>query len=97
MEENPSQIATPEVDEKFRRFTDYAAEFSKDISSIVPYGVDDPSMSAQMNLQITRVIFAKWAMDILVMLYSLKAAGFEAMKKTLRHLPPGSLREAEEA
>ena len=93
MKEDPLKIATQEVDEKFRSFTDRASEFSKDISSIVPYGVDDPSMSAQMNLQITRVIFAKWALDILVMLYSLKAAGFEAMKKTLRGISPRVLSE----
>jgi len=94
MEENPSNISTPEVDEKFRRFTDHASEFSKDISSIVPYGVDDPSISAQMKLQITRVIFAKWALDIMVMLYSLRSAGFEAMMKASEASPPGSSRRS---
>ena len=93
MEGNPLKIATQEVDEKFRRFTDHASEFSKDISSIVPYGVDDPSISAQMNLQITRVIFAKWALDIMVMLYSLRSAGFEAMMKGLRGISPRVLSE----
>ena len=93
MEENPLNLATNEVDEKFRRFTDHVSEFSKEISSIVPYGVDDPSMSARMNLQITRVIFAKWALDILVMLYSLRSAGFEAMKKGLRGISPRVLSE----
>ena len=93
MEGNPPMESSLEWEEKFRRFRDHASAFSKEISSTIPYSNDDPSLSAQMNLQITRVVFSKWAIDILVLLYSLRTLGFEAIRKNLRGISSRVLSE----
>ena len=54
-----------EWEEKFRRFRDDASAFSKEISTTIPFSNDDPALSAQMNLQISRVIFGKWPLTSL--------------------------------
>ncbi len=93
LESNPSVEFSPEWEEKFRRFRDDASAFSNEINSTIPFSSDDPALSAQMNLQISRVIFGKWALDILVLLYSLRALGFEAIRKHLKGISPRVLSE----
>jgi DNA-binding HxlR family transcriptional regulator len=90
---NPQIEFSPEWEEKFRRFRDDASAFSKEISSTIPFSNDDPALSAQMNLEISRVIFGKWALDILVLLYSLRALGFEAIRKHLKGISARVLSE----
>src|SRR5713226_4249395 len=82
-----------EWEEKFRRFRDHASAFSKEISSMIPFSNEDPSLSAQMNLEIARVVFSKWSLDILVLLYSLRTLGFEAIRKNLRGISSRVLSE----
>jgi len=93
LEGNPPMEFFPEWEEKFRRFRDDVSAFSKEISSTIPFSNDDPALSAQMNLQISRAIFGKWALDILVLLYSLRALGFEAIRKHLKGISPKVLSE----
>jgi len=76
--------STDLIEERFRRFRDQASAFSKEISSAVHYDRIDPAESAKINLKISRVIFSKWSLEILVLLYTLRVLGFEALRKNLR-------------
>ncbi|HLQ21502.1 MAG TPA: hypothetical protein VK127_04245, partial [Nitrososphaerales archaeon] len=44
----------------------------------------DPSRSVRLNLGVTKAIFGKWDIEILVAIYTLKAIRFEELRKTLR-------------
>lgn len=50
--------------------------------------VGDPRANAAANLEIVHEFFGKWSLEILVTLYSLRAAGFEELRRQLRGITP---------
>lgn len=44
----------------------------------------DPDENAQLNLRIARIVFSKWSVDILALLYTNRFIGFQELRKGLR-------------
>lgn len=74
-----------ELDEAFRRFCNQAESFSREVYAGFP-----PSLrigNAEANLRISRTVFAKWSLDILVALHS-EPLGFERLRKAVGSVSP---------
>lgn len=66
---------------KFRKFSEAAVSFSRRIEPI-PSRPGTPGQ-ADLNLKIARTVFSKWALEILVLLYTMKSLGFEETRRAL--------------
>ncbi|HKZ99844.1 MAG TPA: helix-turn-helix domain-containing protein [Thermoplasmata archaeon] len=69
---------------RFLNFSDECATFSKEVGGaaglVVPLGAEDALLQ---NLFIARVVFSKWTLDILTVLYPTEWLGFQAIKSVL--------------
>ncbi|QQG48170.1 MAG: helix-turn-helix transcriptional regulator [archaeon] len=67
---------------RFREFSDVVSKFSHEVAPSPDAG---PAISnqAELNLQVTKTIFGKWSLEILVMLYTMKFLGFEQIRRSL--------------
>lgn len=80
----PSAELTEALAERFRTFTTQATTFSKGIISMAAeYFERDPSKSAEMNLTVTKLIFGKWTIELLTVLYAVGDAGFQDLRGSL--------------
>ena len=71
------------LEKRFRSFREDVSKFSS--QAISDFRIArDPSRSVRLNLGVTKAIFGKWGIEILVALYMLKAMRFEELRKTLR-------------
>ena len=75
-------ITVAPVEERFRAFREQAYTFSRSVSKDLHFE-HDPSKTVELNVQLTKAVFGKWSIEILVTLYSLKSAGFEELRKDL--------------
>ncbi|MBI3859619.1 MAG: winged helix-turn-helix transcriptional regulator [Thaumarchaeota archaeon] len=68
---------------RYREFSDVVSKFSHEMTRVPSR---DPPMAnnAEANLKITKAIFGKWSLEILVMLYTMKQLGFEQIRKGLQ-------------
>ena len=75
------------LDERFRKFREQTLDFSRELASDfhIPR---DPLRAAELNLSLSRAVFGKWSIEILVTLYTLHPVGFEELKKVLRPISP---------
>ncbi len=81
----PSAELTKALEARFREFTAQATEFSKGIISMAAgYFERDPAKSAEMNLALTKLIFGKWTIELMTILFALRDAGFQDLRT---HLP----------
>ena len=71
------------LEKRFRAFRDDVSKFSNQTISDFRLA-RDPSRSARLNLGVTKAIFGKWGIEILVAIYTLGAMRFEELRKTLR-------------
>ncbi len=71
------------LDERFRKFREQTLGFSREIASDfhIPR---EPLKAAELNLSLSRAVFGKWSIEILVSLYTLHPVRFEELKKVLR-------------
>jgi len=71
------------LDERFRKFSEQTLGFSREITSDfhIPR---EPLRAAELNLSLSRAVFGKWSIEILVTLYTLHPVRFEELKKLLR-------------
>jgi len=80
----PSAELTNALEERFRDFTVQATKFSKEIISMAAgYFERDPAKSAEMNLAVTKLIFGKWTIELLTVLYAVRDAGFQDLRGSL--------------
>lgn len=70
------------LEDAFRRFRDLAAAFSRDVAMELRL-TREPAKTAELNLRVTKAIFGKWSTEILVTIYTLRAAGFEELRRAL--------------
>ena len=75
-------ITVAPAEERFREFREQAYTFSRSVSKDFHFE-HDPSKTVELNVQLTKAVFGKWSIEILVTLYSLKSAGFEELRKDL--------------
>ncbi len=80
------------LDERFRDFREQTLSFSREIASDfhIP---KEPLRAAELNMSLSRAVFGKWSIEILVSLYTLNPIGFEDLKKVLRPISPRVLSE----
>ncbi len=73
-----------EIEEIFKRFRDESTKFSKDLSKLL-YATTRATReaAANVNLVLAKTIFSKWSIEILTILYGMRAAGFGKIKKKL--------------
>jgi DNA-binding HxlR family transcriptional regulator len=71
------------LEKRFRSFREDVSKFSN--QTISDFRIArDPSRSLRLNLGVTKAVFGKWGIEILVAIYTLKALRFEELRKTLR-------------
>lgn len=70
---------------KFSDFAEQCSRFSREIATVaaIPSSMD-PDENAQLNLRIARIVFSKWSVDILALLYTNRFIGFQELRKGLR-------------
>ncbi|MCI4318960.1 MAG: helix-turn-helix transcriptional regulator [Thermoplasmata archaeon] len=79
--------ADREVERGFREFREAAVRLVEQISDAVGT-VQDPIAAAQADLRIVRSIFGKWSADVLLVLHSVPAVGFEQLRRSLPKISP---------
>ena len=74
---------------RLRRFAEEARRFSREFSQVAGSPlVRDPVRSATRNVELTKSLFAKWAIEILFALYALHELGFQELKDTMGSITP---------
>src|SRR5437899_4856561 len=69
---------------KFARFAEASSRLCREVAeaaSIRP--PKDPRRNVDFNLRIAKTIFGKWSVDILALIYSKRAAGFQEIHRAL--------------
>jgi len=80
----PSAELTGALEKRFRAFSAKSTKFSREIISMAAdYFERDPSKSAEMNLVVTKLIFGKWTIELLTVLYAARDAGFQDLRGSL--------------
>jgi len=78
-----------DIEEIFRKFRDESTRFSKDLyqkfyaSSRATRGA-----AANVNLVLAKTIFSKWSIEILTIVFGMRAAGFREIEKKLGLISP---------
>ena len=67
---------------QFREFREQASAFSRGIVKDL-HVQHNPSQTAELNIKLTKALFSKWSIEILVTLFTLRSAGFEELRKNL--------------
>src|SRR5713101_5521272 len=75
-------VAIQTVEDRFREFRNQAYTFSRTIAKDF-HAEHNPSENAELNIKLTKAVFGKWSIEVLVTLYSLKSAGFEELRRAL--------------
>lgn len=83
MSRNMSEIQREALDKRFREFADRSALFSGEVIRDLSGRPPDRSTLLENNLNIARVIFGKWTIEILAILYNLDSAGFQELRRML--------------
>jgi DNA-binding HxlR family transcriptional regulator len=86
-EEEASEEGSPVrggVDEAFLEFGDASTEFVRRISAREAIGRRRDPAAVEANVGLTKKVFSKWSVEIILSIYSLKAAGFGELKRLLR-------------
>jgi DNA-binding HxlR family transcriptional regulator len=80
------------LEKRFRSFREDVSKFSN--QTISDFRIArDPSRSVRKNVGVTKAIFGKWGIEILVAIYTLKALRFEELRKILRPISSRVLSE----
>ena len=65
-----------------------SASFAREFSRMLPGATEDREEIAPVNLRVTRAVFGKWSIDILVALFALGVAGFQELRRHLSGVSP---------
>ncbi len=68
---------------KFLEFGEAASAFVRDVSGKLSVTYRGEPSSVKVNVNITKKVFSKWSIEILMSTYSLKSAGFGDLKRLL--------------
>ena len=71
------------LDRKFFEFGKSASAFVREISSAERVSPRGEASSVKVNLDITKKVFSKWSIEIIMSTYSLKSVGFGELKRLL--------------
>ncbi len=80
----PNKREGKSLQEKFEEFGEVSSEFVREIGIIHDFSyAGNKSRSVADNVNVTKKVFSKWSIEILVSVYSLKSVGFGDLKKLL--------------
>ncbi len=80
------------AEEQFRVYAAQAESFSRSLMARSgTIFTREPDVSANLNVEIAKAVFGKWGLEILSVLYSLKAVGFEELRRHLGGIRPSVL------
>ena len=69
---------------KFARFAEASSRLCREVAEAASIRTPmDPQRNVDFNLRIAKTIFGKWALDILALLYTRRAAGFQEIHRAL--------------
>lgn len=87
-----AQSIEADIDRMFERLSEEATHLRKEILQAAgPLFALNPHDQARANLEIARSIFGKWSIDILVFLFTERAARFSTLRRTLRGISSDAL------
>jgi len=72
------------LERKFLEFGEAASAFVREISSAEGMSRRREAASVKVNVNITKKVFSKWSIEILMSTYSLNSAGFGDLKRLLK-------------
>lgn len=72
-----------ELDVKFREFAETATSFVREASSLAAVSYRGEPGSVKDNVNVTKKVFSKWSVEIILSIYSLRSAGFGDLKRLL--------------
>lgn len=68
---------------KFAEFGEVASVFVREASAAGAFSYRGEPSSVEVNLNVTRKVFSKWSVDIIMSTYSMKSVGFGDLKRLL--------------
>ena len=71
------------IEEMFSEFGVWASEFVKQMSAMDDFSYRGELRSVEDNVKVTKKVFSKWSVEILVSVYSLGTVGFGDLKRVL--------------
>ena len=71
------------LERKFVEFGEAASAFVKQVSTAGPVSYRGETSSVKVNVNITKKVFSKWSIEILMSTYSMKSVGFGDLKRLL--------------
>ena len=71
------------LEEKFLEFGELASVFVREVSSAGRLSRRGETSSVEVNVNITKKVFSKWSIEILMSIYSLNSVGFGDLKRLL--------------
>jgi DNA-binding HxlR family transcriptional regulator len=74
--------------ERFQTLAADADRFSSDVAHVIVPGGNDPFVLLTENLEIARMVFGKWCIEIFVVLSHRGSVGFEELRRTLGGISP---------
>jgi DNA-binding HxlR family transcriptional regulator len=83
MESVPLKIPSEALERKFSEFGEAASAFVRDVSAAGVVSYRGETSSVELNVGITKKVFSKWSIEILMSTYSLKSVGFGDLKRLL--------------
>jgi|ECHhosMinimDraft_1075155.scaffolds.fasta_scaffold08734_1 DNA-binding HxlR family transcriptional regulator len=75
-----------DLKELFAGFADYCSQFSKSVLKHTGYDSLQTLRFMEPNLRISKTVFSKWSIEILVVLYTYKSARFSEIQRVLPQL-----------
>jgi DNA-binding HxlR family transcriptional regulator len=76
------------VDARFRDFGEAASVFVKMVSAEEGVSYRGDAKSVKDNLDMMKKVFGKWSIEIILLIYSLKAVGFGDLRRLLDGISP---------
>ncbi|HKT21139.1 MAG TPA: helix-turn-helix domain-containing protein [Nitrososphaerales archaeon] len=74
-----------EIEALFSKQKEISSEFAKEMAQLLYTKTRmTPELAASVNLKLARTVFSKWSIEILTVLYSVRAASYGDLKRNLK-------------
>lgn len=71
------------LEDKFVGFGEVASAFVREVSAVGAVSYRGEPSSVRVNLDVTKKVFSKWSVEIIMLTYSMKSVGFGDLKRLL--------------
>lgn len=76
-------VGVESIESKFVEFGDVASAFVRAVSAAGAVSYRGEPSSVKVNVNITKKVFSKWSIEIILSAYSMKSVGFGDLKRVL--------------